>query len=143
MRNVWKKIVGLTLAACTLTSACVVGAAEPTKGEPISANIRGGEIVPMASDIVVNTSIVGSTISWYQRPGYPSYRVWVDNTTGTLMTVTITEPSGEREKFFVPADTNKSYTVNDAEDGFYDILFESYADKLSGTIRIRVSETPL
>ena len=82
--------------------------------------------------------------NWSQNSGYGSYRVWVDNTTSQRMTVTITSRSAsDQHTFYVPANSSKTYTVNDAVSGNHTITFATVSGDLSGTVRVRVSEEPL
>ena len=144
MRNVWKKFVGFSLTVCVLVSACAVGAAGGTETGGCNPEERGGiEIMPLENHLVINKGIDKYGVSWEQDKGYPSYRVWVENTTNRQMRVTISEPSGQKEIFYVPAGGNKTHTVNDAMSGFYRIDFVTSSGVLSGTVRVRVSETLL
>lgn len=140
MNPVWKKFVGLILAVCTLAPACVTSAASVDYTEGIDGSVA---IQPMSSYIQLDTKVTVAGASWTQPWGYSSYRIWVDNTTGTLMTVTITSPGGQKKNLYVPADTSKTYTENSAKYGKYRVSFQCYGDTLSGTIRVRVSETSL
>ena len=130
-----KKILCMILVVCALSSVCVVGAAETGAGEGA---------VPMANQLVLNEPIINKSISWYQSNGYTSYSVWVDNTTSQRMTVTITSRSAsDQHTFYVSANSNKTYTVNDAVSGTHTITFTTASGDLSGTVRVRVSEEPL
>lgn len=130
-----KKFLCMILMVCILSSTCVVGAAETDVGEGA---------VPMANKLVLNNPIIKKSISWYQSSNYTSYRVWVDNTTSQRMTVTITSQSAlDQHTFYVPANGNKTYTVNAAVSGAHTITFTTASGNLSGTVRVRVSEEPL
>lgn len=140
--NHWRKMVCAVLAACSLSTVCVAGAVEPTT--PAAAEVQGSAIVPLASHIGLDASITRKSESWSQNSGYGSYRVWVDNTTSQRMTVTITSRSNaDQHTFYVPANSNKTYTVNDAVSGNHIITFATASGVLSGTVRVRVSEEPL
>lgn len=144
MKNVWKKLVGFTLAACTLASACVAGAVSEMDGMESSLKGSGSvEIVPMENHLAVNRNISKYGVSWEQDKGYPSYRIWVENTTDQQMRVTIAEPSGRKVIFYVSAGGNRTYTMNNATDGIHRVSFFTITGELSGTVRVRVSETPL
>ncbi len=130
-----KKLLCMILVAIALSSVCVVGAAEAD---------TVGEIVPIADKFALNDPIVGKSNSWYQSKRYTAYRVWVDNTTTQRMTVTVTSNSAsDRHTFYVPANSNKTYTVNNAVSGTHTITFATASGTLSGTVRVRVSEEPL
>ncbi|MGM9564508.1 hypothetical protein [Evtepia sp.] len=98
----------------------------------------------MANRLALNDPIVRKSESWEQDRGYGSYRVWVENTTSQRMTVTITSRSAsDQHTFYVPANSNKTYTVNNAVSGTHTITFTTANGDLSGTVRVRVSEEPL
>lgn len=137
VKFLWKKILCTILVICSLASACMINAAEVEKQSDTG-------ITPRASYLAADANITSYGIYWHQPDGYPAYRVWIDNTTGALMTVTITSPSGQTKNIYVTAGNNMTYTNNNAEDdGTYRATFHTYADALSGTIRVRVSTTPL
>lgn len=142
MKNVWKKLVGFTLAACTLASACVVSA---TSEEEMAVIDKKGsiEIQPMANYVQLDTKISAAGAYWTQPWGYSAYRIWVDNTTNRTMTVTITSIFEPTHSFTVGAQSNKSYVVNDASYGKHKVIFSTSNNVLSGTVRVRVSEAPL
>lgn len=139
----WRKMVCTVLAVCSLSTFCVAAAVESAPSTAAAeAPVMG--IVPMASHIGLDTSITRKNVSWTQTSGYDSYRVWVDNTTSQRMTVTITSKSNaDKHTFYVPANSNKSYTVNDAVSGTHTITFATASGDLSGTVRVRVSDTTL
>lgn len=137
----WRKMVCTVLAVCALSTLSVAGAVETAKP---AAAVPDMGVVPMASHIGLDTSITKKSVTWTQTSGYDSYRVWVDNTTSQRMTVTITSKSNaDKHTFYVPANSNKTYTVNDAVSGTHTITFATASGDLSGTVRVRVSEEPL
>ena len=136
-------MVCTVLAACSLSVVGTAGAVEPSIPSG-AGEAQGTEIVPFASHIGLDVSITKTSESWSQNSGYGSYRVWVDNTTSQRMTVTITSRSAsDQHTFYVPANSNKTYTVNDAVSGTHTITFTTASGDLSGTVRVRVSEEPL
>lgn len=138
-----RKMLCTVLAACALSTLCVAGAVE-TAAPAAAAEVPTMGVVPMASHIGLDTSITKKSVSWTQTSGYESYRVWVDNTTSQRMTVTITSKSNaDKHTFYVPANSNKSYTVNNAVSGTHTITFATASGDLSGTVRVRVSDTTL
>lgn len=146
MNDFYKRMVCVALLLCSLVLSCVAGSTS-AGGQPVlpkNASQEGSlNSSPMSSDIILDTPITSSNTSWYQRPGYHAYRLWIDNTTGALMTVTITSPSGKKETVYVTSGNNKSYVNNNAETGVYSLSFHTYADALSGTVRVRISTAPL
>lgn len=141
--NHWRKMVCTVLVACSLSAVCVAGAVEQSiPSEAVEA--QGTEIIPMANRLTIDMAITRKSESWHQDSGYGSYRVWVDNTTSQRMTVTITSRSAsDQHTFYVPANSNKTYTVNNAVSGTHTITFATASGYLSGTVRVRVSEEPL
>jgi len=129
----WKRVLGIVLAWCALSSVCAMGA-ESTVEKRDQESWKGTETKLMASHIGV---------SWYQPKEYVSYRIWVDNTTNNSMRVTITDPQGRLRTFSVPAHGNKSYVGNGVESGTYRLSFSSSNGVLSGTVRVRVSDVAL
>lgn len=141
--NHWRKMVCTVLAACSLSVVGTAGAVEPSIPSG-AAEAQGTEIVPMASHIGLDVSITRKSESWSQNSGYGSYRVWVENTTSQRMTATITSRSAsDQHTFYVSANSNKTYTVNNAVSGTHTITFATASGYLSGTVRVRVSEEPL
>ena len=146
MRKVWKKVAGFTLAVCTLASACVVSATSVDGTEEATLIVDKKELIeiqPMANYVQLDTKITAAGASWTQPWGYSSYRIWVDNTTNRTMTVTITSTFEPAHSFTVGSLSNKSYVVNDASYGKHKVVSSTSNDMLSGTVRVRVSETPL
>lgn len=140
MKTLLKNLLCSTLVICSLASACMIPAAEAPDQYSTDTNT---EISPRSSIITLDVSITRSSYSWFQQGGYTAYRIWVDNTTGALMTVTITSPSGQTKNVYITSGSNKTYTNNDAEAGTYHISLHTYADALSGTLRVRASTMPL
>ncbi len=147
MGKAWKKIAGFALAICTLGSACVVGAANVNQTEDIASlgnRTWALDVQPMSDYVYLDAKNYRSRhIFGYSRGGYHSYRIWVDNTTNRTMTVTITSTFEPTHSFTVGSKSNKSYVVNDASYGKHKVVFSTSNNVLSGTVRVRVSETPL
>lgn len=136
-------MVCTVLAACSLSVVGTAGAVEPSIPSG-AVEAQGTEIIPMANRLSIDKSITRKSESWEQDRGYGSYRVWVENTTSQRMTVTITSRSAsDQHTFYVPANSSKTYTVNDAVSGTHTITFATASGVLSGTVRVRVSEEPL
>ena len=146
MNSFCKRMVCVTLLLCSLVLSCVTGAAGAVS-QPILLDSpqqkNNSNPSPMSSDVALDAPITRYGASWYQEAGYCAYRLWIDNTTGALMTVTITSPSGKKETVYVTSGNNKSYVNNNAEAGAYFLSFHTYADALSGTVRVRISTVPL
>lgn len=103
----WKRVLGIVLAWCALSSVCAMGA-ESTVEKRDQESWKGTETKLMASHIAVDTTVTKYGVSWYQPKEYVSYRIWVDNTTNNSMRVTITDPQGGSEHFlFQPMETNR------------------------------------
>ena len=110
----WKRVLGIVLAWCALSSVCAMGA-ESTVEKRDQESWKGTETKLMASH----------------------------NTTNNSMRVTITDPQGRLRTFSVPAHGNKSYVGNGVESGTYRLSFSSSNGVLSGTVRVRVSDVAL
>lgn len=144
MKSLWKKTLCVTLVLCTFLSACIVGAADSDQTSSSTVtNQNSATISPRWSDVALDTNITSYGANWIQPDDFPSFRVWVDNTTGALMTVTITFPSGQTKNMYITSGSNQTYTNNDADPGVYRLSFHTYASTLSGTVRVRVSNVPL
>lgn len=145
MKNLWRRILCLMLVVFSFIPICLVSAAEMPNSSfsQVAIEDNNPEISPRWNDIALDSPITSNGAAWYQQESCTAFRLWVDNTTGALMTVTITFPSGQTKNVYVTAGSNKSYTNNDAEYGVYRVSFHTYASTLSGTIRVRVSTTPL
>ena len=126
----WKRVLGIVLAWCALSSVCAMGA-ESTVEKRDQESWKGTETKLMASHIAVDTTVTKYGVSW------------VDNTTNNSMRVTITDPQGRLRTFSVPAHGNKSYVGNGVESGTYRLSFSSSNGVLSGTVRVRVSDVAL
>lgn len=120
----WKRVLGIVLAWCALSSVCAMGA-ESTVEKRDQESWKGTETKLMASHIAVDTTVTKYGVSWYQPKEYVSYRIWVDNTTNNSMRVTITDPQGRLRTFSVTAHGNKSYVGNGVESGTYRLSFSS------------------
>lgn len=145
MKTFCKQILCATLLLCSLPFICVAGDMEAANQPlPIENATAQSSVAPspFASVIALDQSITRSSFSWYQQEGYPSYRVWVENTTSYIMTVQITSPNGLTTTFLVPAGGNNKYVSNSAIEGGYDITFRTTGNVLSGTVRVRVSTVP-
>ena len=101
------------------------------------------DVQPMSDYVYLDAKITAAGTFWIQPGGYHSYRIWVDNTTNRTMTVTITSTFEPTHSFTVGSKSNKSYVVNDASYGKHKVVFSTSNNVLSGTVRVRVSETPL
>lgn len=140
-----KKIFCVVLALCALPLVCTAGASDISKQDPSFRNIQDANSTtdsPMSSDIALNTNITKRGASWVQGAGYPAYRLWIDNTTNSLMTATITSPSGKKTRVSVASGSNKSFVNNNAETGIYSLSFYTASNVLGGTVRVRVSTVP-
>lgn len=135
MKNIFKSLISIILVVCTLSSVVVLGASE--------SNMDQNVIEPRTNYLAIDSSINVPTRAWNQSSGFIAYRIWIDNTTGALMTVTITSPSGQTKNLYITSGSNQTYTNNNAEPGLYRLSFHTYADQLSGTVRVRVSTTAL
>lgn len=146
MKKTWKVFLCTTLVMCTLSSACIFGAtndADQSSTLPVEASQNDTGISSRANFLSLDISITGYDYAWRQMDGYTSFRAWVENTTDALMIVTITYPSGKTKNLYVTAGNSTTYTNNNAEFGIHTVSFYSYADSFSGTMRVRVSTTPL
>ena len=141
MKRTLQKVLCMALVLCSFVSTFVIGATDSPQPPTPEQNDTG--VISRASHISLDTSITSAGARWIQPINYPSYRLWVDNTTGALMTVTITNPSGQTKNVYVTSGSNKTYTDNNAESGLYTLSFHTYADALSGTVRVRASNVPL
>ena len=141
--NLWKKLVCLVLAVCSLSVVGTARAVETTM-LPAVLGAQSTEIQPMASHIGLDAAIKKTGLSWMQTRGYGSYRVWVENTTNRQMKVTITSSSSsDYHQYYVPAKDSRTYVVNNAVSGSHSISFDAGGGDVSGTVRVRVSEEPL
>lgn len=146
MKKCLKNVLCSALAFCSLASACAFAATDVSNETlPLSTKTEQNNtsISPMSSVLALDMSITKSSAAWAQLKEYVAYRIWVDNTTGALMTVTITSPSGKTKNLYITSGSNKTYTDNNAESGIYKLAFHTYADTLSGTVRVRVSTRSL
>ena len=134
-----KRIVSFLLLLCMLSTACVVCAAESKS----DFTEESWMMEPFSSKLVLNSSIVGRTVSWSLSSGYTAYRVWVANTTTNQMKVTVTEPTGNKRAFYVAASGNKYIDVNNATYGVYTISFDSGSVTPTGTVRVKMSTVSL
>lgn len=135
----WKKSVCLMLIILALTVPCVLGVEERTTSNVSVSAAKDdvSEINPMADQLVVNCAITKKSEGWFQSAGYPSYKVWVNNTTNQQMKVTVTNPRNQTQAFYVPPGGNKSYVSNHVDSGFYKVSFSTSNNVLSGTVRVR------
>lgn len=140
-----KRTLCTILVLCTFSFVCMTGATEDTNQAlptGVINNQNTDTTSPMSSDIALDRSITRSNASWYQPSGYPSYRVWVENTTNYIMTVRITAPTGLTSTFLVPAGGSNKYVSNNATNGAHDLTFSTTGNVLGGTVRVRVSTVP-
>lgn len=136
-----KKILCMFLVVCALASDCIAGAVGPIAME---FQAGGAEAQPMVSYVIVDNDVSKDGASWTQPRGYSSYRVWVENTTNYQMKVTIQSSSSEDSHiFYVSANDDKTYVVNDAVSGAHTITFSTSTGVLSGTVRVRVANVVL
>lgn len=143
-----KKAICVVLAVCSMATACVTFAAEPeTVQEKTKVTVQDGEIediVPIANEIALDSSIADQGASWHQKWGYKYYRVWIVNAGKYDMKVTITGGLSEPDhSYTVPAGKGKNYTVKNAGYGKHKISFSTADGKLMGTVRVRISEEAL
>lgn len=131
MKNFCKRTLCTILILCSFSFVCIPSAAESS------------EQSPMSSDIALDTTALQYGPAWYQPAGYPSYRVWVENTTNYIMTVKITKPNGLTTTFLVPAGGNNRYVSNNATTGAHELTFSTTGNVVSGTVRVRISTMPL
>lgn len=145
LRSLLRSFLCVMLVMCFLVPAYMIGAVDTTSRDSISSvNEQDNTgVTPRLSEIALDDNITSYGSVWIQPDGYPAYRFWVDNTTGALMTATITGPSGQTKNVYITAGSNKSYTNNDAEPGVYRVSFHTYGTTLSGTVRVRISTMPL
>lgn len=141
--RVYQKMIGAVLTFCMLTTVCATAASDSITEENSFVSVNAGNIIPMASNLILDSSISSAGTGWYQEKHYTSYRVWVENTSQYKMTVTITEPNGTKRNFTVDAGKNKSYSVNGVSSGFYRLSFNTGGKDVSGTVRVRVADVSL
>lgn len=145
MKTFYRQILCIILILCSVPFICMAGDIEAVN-QPLPLENAGtqssADPSPLASVIALDQSITRSSFSWYQQEGYPSYRVWVENTTNYIMTVRITSPNGLTTTFLVPAGGDNKCVSNNAIEGGYDINFSTTGNVLSGTVRVRVSTVP-
>lgn len=146
MGKVLRKLAGVTLAACTLTSACVAGAVSCNYEENTAAIFNKESVTkiePLSNYVQLDTKITAAGASWTQPWGYSSYRIWVDNTTRQTMTVTITSVLEKTHTFSVLPKSSRNYVINEASYGKHSISFKTSDSVLSGTVRVRVANEAL
>ena len=141
MKKFLKKALCSVLVLCTLTSSCIMLAAETKASGNEGSNTEG--ISPFSSMIVMDTLVSQYGGSWYQQSGYIAYRIWVANTTNYTLTVRITEPNNAVKTFYVPAGSNQTYTNNNAVAGIHTLSFRNGTNYVSGTVRVRTSTVAL
>lgn len=129
-----RSVLCLIFAVCSLSTVSVASAAQ------IPEDVAD----PASSQFAVNRSITKNKVTWYQTEEKTAYRIWVENTTNQTMTVTVTSPSSsDYHKFYVSANSSKSVTENGAVAGVHTVTFSTPSGDLSGTVRVRVSDTTL
>lgn len=138
-----KKIFCVVLALCALPLVCTAGASDINNPKSSFRNTEITSDSVMSSDVIVNSSINKNGVFWSQEKEFPAYRIWINNTTHSLMTATITSPSGKKTSVSIASGSNKSIVNNNAEIGRYTILFRTTSNVLSGTVRVRISTTPI
>lgn len=136
-----KRFTATLLSLCMLFSTlCMCFATDAREPEiPVECS---SQIMPRASYQIIDEDITQRGITWQQPDGYIAYRVWVQNTTGETMTVTVTSDGGTFTET-VPANSSKTIlTVNNAwENEVHSIDFQTRSGTVSGTVRVRVSDT--
>ncbi len=137
-----KKLISLGLVLAMALSVCVLPAQAVNDREPEIPVECNSQIMPRASYQIINEAITQRGVDWQQPDGYIAYRVWVDNTTSETMTVTVTSAGGTFTET-VPANSSKTIlTVNNAwENETHSIDFQTRSGTVSGTVRVRVSDT--
>lgn len=139
--NYGKKFLCMSLVVCALSMACVAGAAETAvRDEPVltAAGSSGSEIVPMSTRYAIrNAAITRNGGSWTIGSPYTAYAITVNNTTNQQMKVTVT--GGSPTTFYVPANSSRSVTKNNAAGGGYRVSFSTASGALSGTFSVLTS----
>lgn len=146
MKNFYKRTLCIALILCTFACVCMTEAADASESPYIlgTGSSKNTETPsPMSSDVVLDRNISSNSLTWYQPGGYPSYRVWVENTTNYIMTVRITSPRGLTTTFLVPAGGNNRCVSNNAVEGGHELTFSTTGNVVSGTVKVRVSTMPL
>lgn len=141
MKNLLNRILCVILILCSFSLVTITGATGTSLEK--KNNEDNTTPSPMASAIALDTNVTQSGSAWYQMNGYPSYRVWVENTTNYIMTVRITSPKGLTTTFLVPAGGSNKCISNNATEGVHELTFSTTGNVVSGTVRVRVSTMPL
>lgn len=92
--------------------------------------------------VIDNENIYTSGKYWDQPSGYASYRIFVSNTKNETMKVTVSYGSLSYD-FNVSANGTNTITVNNAQAVRHYVSFSTNSGAVSGTISVRVSNTPL
>ncbi len=140
-----KKFLCMSMVLCALSMTCVAGAAEAAVvDDPALAQAGSGEteIMPMATRYALrNVAITSSGRTWRLVDGDRAYVITVSNTTNQQMKVTVT--GGSPTTFYVPANSSRSVTKNNAASGTYRVSFSTSSGAVSGTFSVRVSDDNL
>lgn len=104
--------------------------------------------VRTANYLVVGTDrapekIYTSDTIWSQPVGYASYRVHIVNTRNEILTVTSRQANGTRTSYECKANDSITLLHNGATSGQHKLSFTTSSGTVSGTVAVRVSDTPL
>lgn len=138
----WKKLLCMGMVVCALSMSCMAGAAEAAVEDApalVKAGNSGSEITPMVTRYVLrNVAITSSGRTWRQANSDKAYAITVNNTTNQQMRVTVT--GGSPTTFYVPANSSRSVTKNNAVSGSYTVSFSTSSGALSGTFSVMASD---
>lgn len=106
---------------------------------------EGNGIDPLNSYLIVDDPVTQGGSRWSQPAGYKSYRLWVHNTSGAQMTVTVRYSNGRYgyAQTLESGEAKTIATINNAAVGVHTINFTTNTGRVSGTVRVRVSDTAL
>lgn len=133
----FKKFLSVLCAVCMILSC-----AAPSFAMDTSLVDDGTRLpTPRASQVVVEQSISSLGASWTQPFGNNSYKIWVDNTTDELMTITHT--SGFITRIY-ELEANMSDVVDVVNDAIpfaaHYLDFSTQSGTLSGRVTVRVAD---
>ena len=133
-----KRCLGLISAIAMVFSLITIPA---SAGEVVLVDDGTRLPTPRASQVVVEASISSLGASWVQPFGNNSYKIWVDNTTDQVMTVT--HVSGLRNDTYEVEPNSKRVVavVNNAIPfAEHRLDFSTPNGVLSGRVTVRVSD---
>ncbi len=138
-----KRFFALFLAlVMSLALAAPAFAAEPD--DPTDPGEGETVIQPRRGYLIVDDPVSGTGSPWVQPAGYKYYRVWVQNTSGHTMRVTLKYPDGTLETKTLEKDRAEVLFESDnAAEGDYIVSFSTDWNYGSGTVRVRVSDLPI